>query len=168
MKRWILFSSQQSAPFFLRSSTCNANPIRFYTPDDDPCMQRKYNRENIWCLQQIKRTLNKSAVQVRLNFYYRERKWSNFTTANKKIIKTNESLIFTSIHATLYSTPEIADFDCSWTPRMVPFLLVIQYFIDVQESQTSLIQPITTTNQDFHGKLCSQTSTPCMLNISPI
>ena len=49
---------------------------------------------------------------------------------------------------------EIADFDCTWTPRMVPFLLVIQYFIDVQESQTSLIQPITMTNQGVHEKLC--------------
>ena len=49
---------------------------------------------------------------------------------------------------------EIADFDRSWTPRMVPSLLVIQCFIDVQESQTALIQLITTTNQGLHGKLC--------------
>ena len=37
---------------------------------------------------------------------------------------------------------------------MVPSLLVIQCFIDVQESQTVLIQPITTTNQGLHDKLC--------------
>ena len=49
---------------------------------------------------------------------------------------------------------EIADFDRSWMPCMVPSLLVIQCFIDVQESQTSLIQPITKTNQSLHGKLC--------------
>ena len=40
----------------------------------------------------------------KIHFYYHERRWSNFTTANQKDIKTDKPLNFSSTHATLYPT----------------------------------------------------------------